>query len=108
MFDDIEVKDGDYEDFRKKTIQTFTKYNTVDRIKKINPKEIKDIQPEPIPEEKEELMDDDDDDKERMIDDEEEEEKERMIEEEEERPIEQVQNMDLQYRIIKVTQVKLI
>ena len=91
MFDDIEVKDGTYEEFIDKTIQTFTNYNTADRIKKINPKEIKDIQPEPIPEEKEELMDDDDDDddNERMIDDEEEEEeKERMIddEEEEEKP----------------------
>ena len=85
MFDDIEVKDGDYGDFEKKTIQTFTKYNTADRIKKINPKEIPDIQAEPV-QEKKELMGDDDEEEEEegMIDD----------EEEEERPIEQVQDMD--------------
>ena len=100
MFDDIEVKDGDYGDFKKKTIQTFTKYTAANRIKNIDPKEIPDIQPEPVPEKKdeEELMGDDDDDEEeesRMIDEEEEEEKQRkeieekkrkMKEEEEEKP----------------------
>ena len=86
MFDDIEVKDGTYEEFKDRTIQTFTKYNTADRIKKINPKEIKDIQPEPIPEEKEELMgDDDEEEEERMNDDEEEEEEEKQRKENEER-----------------------
>ena len=88
MFDDIEVKDGDSDEFKDRTIQTFTKYNTADRIKKIDPKEIPDIQAEPIPEKKdeEELMgDDDEEEEERMIDEEEEEEKkERMIDEEEE------------------------
>ena len=78
MFDDIEVKDGTYEEFKDRTIQTFTKYNTADRIKDIDPMKIPDIQPEPVQEKKdeEELMGDDDE------------------EEEEERPIEQVQDMD--------------
>ena len=78
MFDDIEVKDGTYEEFKDRTIQIFTKYNTADRIKDIDPMKIPDIQPEPVQEKKdeEELMGDDDE------------------EEEEERPIEQVQDMD--------------
>ena len=86
MFDDIEVKDGTYEEFKDRTIQTFTKYNTADRIKDIDPMKIPDIQPEPVQEKKdeEELMGDDDE--ELMGDDDE--------EEEEERPIEQVQDMD--------------
>ena len=93
MFDDIEVKDGTYEEFKDRTIQFFTKYNTADRIKDIDPMKIPDIQPEHVQEKKdeEELMGDDDEEEEeeeRMIDDEEEEEKERMIDdEEEERPI---------------------
>ena len=78
MFDDIEVKDGTYEEFKDRTIQFFTKYNTADRIKDIDPMKIPDIQPEHVQEKKdeEELMGDDDE------------------EEEEERPIEQVQDMD--------------
>ena len=99
MFDDIKVKDGDYEDFGKKTIQTFTNYNTADRIKKINPKEIKDIQPEPIPEKKELMGDDDEEEEEERMDDDEEEEERPIREEkkdyeEEEKPIEQVQDID--------------
>ena len=96
MFDDIEVKDGTYEEFKDRTIQTFTKYNTADRIKKINPEEIKDIQPEPIPKKKELMGDDDEEEEEeRMNDDEEEEEekqrkeieeRKRKIKEEEEKP----------------------
>ena len=87
MFDDIEVKDGDSDEFKDRTIQAFTKYNAADKIETIDPMKIPDIQPEPILEEKEELMGDDDEEEEeeRMIDDE---------EEEEERPIEQVQDMD--------------
>ena len=75
MFDDIKVKDGDYEDFRKKTIQALTNHPS-DRIKTIDPKEIKDIQPEPIPEKKELMGDDDEEEEERMNDDDEEEEEE--------------------------------
>lgn len=88
MFDDKKVKDGDYGEFKDKTIQALTNHDA-NRIKKIDPKEIKDIQPEPVPEKKE-LMGDDDEEEE------EEEEKERMIddEEEEEKPIEQVQDID--------------
>ena len=94
MFDDKKVKDGDYEDFRKKTIQALTNHPS-DRIKKINPKEIKDIQPEPIPEKKELMGDDDEEEEERMNDDEEEEEekqrkeieeRKRKMKEEEEKP----------------------
>ena len=97
MFDDIEVKDGDYGDFENRTIQTFTKYTAADRIQVIDPMKIPDIQPEPVPEE-EELMGDDDEEEEeegRMVDEEEEEEKRRkeleerkrkMKEEEEEKP----------------------
>ena len=79
MFDDIEVKDGDSKEFKDRTLPTFTKYNNSERIKKIDPMKIPDIQPEPVPEKKdeEELMGDDDEEEEegRMIDEDEEEEK---------------------------------
>ena len=89
MFDDIEVKDGIYEDFKNKTIQALTNHPS-DRIHKIDPMKIPDIQAEPVPEKKdeEELMGDDDEEEEeeeRMNDDEEEEEEEKQRKEIEER-----------------------
>ena len=100
MFDDIKVKDGTYEEFKDRTIQTFTKYNTADRIKKINPKENKDIQLEPVQEKKdeEELMgDDDEEEEERMNDDEEEEEEEKQRKEIEERKRKMKEEEDKEY-----------
>lgn len=70
MFDDKKVKDGDYGDFEKKIIQALTNHPS-DRIKIIDPKEIKDIQPEPV-QEKELMGDDDEEEEERMVDEEEE------------------------------------
>lgn len=90
MFDDKKVKDGDYEDFNNKTIQTFTKH-PADRIQKIDPKEIKDVQPEPIPEEEERMVDDEElmgDDDEKPI------QEEKKDDGEEEKPIKQVQVID--------------
>lgn len=90
MFDDKKVKDGDYEDFKKKTIQALTNHPS-DRIQEIDPMKIPDIQAEPVPEKKdeEELMGDDDEEEEekesRMIDEEEEEEEEKQRKEIEER-----------------------
>lgn len=83
MFGDIKVKDGNDKEFKDRTIQAFTKHPK-DRIKIIDPKEIKDVQPEPIPEKK--------DEEELMGDDDEEEEESRMVDdEEEEKPIEELE-----------------
>lgn len=92
MFDDKKVKDGDYGDFEKKTIQALTNHDA-DRIEKIEPMKIPDIQPEPVPEKKDEkeLMGDDDEEEEEEEKEEKqrkeiEERKRKMKEEEEEKP----------------------
>ena len=88
MFDDENVKDGKETDFTSRTLPTFTKYTAADRIQKIESMKIPDIQPEPVPEKKDEkeLMGDDDEDaaKQRQGFNEDEDEEERMIDEEEE------------------------
>lgn len=92
MFDDKKkVKDGTYEDFKKKTLQALTNHESK-YIKVIDPIDIQDIQDEPEPKKKdeEELMGDDDEEEEEegMIDEDEEEEKRKMKkdDEEEEKP----------------------
>ena len=88
MFDDMKVKDGDYGDFEKKIIQALTNHPS-DRIHKIDPMKIPDIQAEPI-QEKKELMGDDDEEEEeeekQRKEIEERERKRKMKEEEEEKP----------------------
>ena len=90
MFDGIEVKDGTYEDFKNRTIQTFTKYTAADRIQKIDSTKIPNIQAEPIPEEEERMVDDEelmgDDDDKKPIQEEKKDDGEKPIKEEEEKP----------------------
>ena len=79
--DENKVKQGNRSDFEKYTTKNFIN-DGINEILNIDPKEIKDIQPEPIPEKKELMGDDDEEEEERMNDDEEEEEG--MIDEDDE------------------------